>query len=481
MAALALGLAGTAAIVVPSVTAQANTANLVVDYECTGGIAGTGSGIVKLRTKLTVPTTLNVGDPLNVAWSLNYQDGTRFGAPAYMPNGGRIDVTGRVNLSGGWIGQLLPKGTVDQAGPFDKGTPLKLPAGISDFGHTDREGTVTIRPGKLSIDFRPAASEVMVNDDDPAITYSDGWENLEGQPTEDNDHHLDLHRTTAKDAWASYTFTGTGIEYVAQRDRRAGPMDIAIDGQPATPPRVDPSRNADGTLVNDANKGGQTLWRFRGLNYGQHTITIKNVEDGKWGQLDAFRVITRDLVNPPKPYRAECEIVSNPVAVQVTIGGGSENPASPSPDSSPDASPDASPDTSASPSGSVSPSGSPSASPSPSGSPSPGGGNESPSPSPSPSASRSPNLSATQNYVVAVLPQGSPSPTATKTVTLTATPSVAQVAVTPQGGAQTGEAPERMAASGVLLIGSGGALLLIGMLSGVAMLRRRAAHAGERS
>ncbi|WP_285785469.1 hypothetical protein [Microbispora sp. NBRC 16548] len=476
MAALALGLAGTAAIVVPAVTAQANTADLVVDYACQQGIAGTGSGTVYLRTKLTVPTTLNVGDPLTVAWKLGYKDATRFGAPARLPNGGRTEVTGRVNLTGSWIGQLQPKGSVDQPGAMIKGTPLKLPDGIADFAYTDREGTLTVKPGKLFVDFRPPASEVMVNDDDPAITYSGGWENLEGQPSGDNDYHLDLHRTTVSGAWASLTFTGTGVEYVAQRDRRAGPIDIDVDGQPGTPPRIDPSTNDDGTPVNDANKGGQTLWKFHGLKYGEHTITIKNVEDGKWGQLDAFRVVTRELANPPQEYRAECTLISAPVAVQVTIGGGTNSSPSASvePSESPDSSP--SPDSSASPSGSVSPSASPTATPS--GSPS---GDQSPSASPSPSASRSPNLAPTQNYVVTVVTvQGSPSPTATKTVTLTATPSVAQVAITPQGGAQTGEAPERVSSSGMLLIGSGGALLMIGMLSGVAMLRRRAAHSGER-
>ncbi|MEU7915209.1 hypothetical protein [Microbispora bryophytorum] len=469
---MALGLAGTAMVVTPSSTAGAATATLVVDYACSGGIAGTGPGTVNLRTRLTVPTTLNVGDPLNVEWKLNYTDGT-LGSPAYMPNGGRIDVIGRANISGSWVGQLQPTGTAEQPGPIDKGVPLKLPVGISDFGHTDRAGTVTVRPGKtLFVDFRPSASEVMVNDDDPAITYNGGWEDHDGLPSEDHDHHLDLHSTTVKDAWASYTFTGTGIEYVAQKDRDAGPIDIAIDGQPAAPPRVDPSRNADGTLVNDAHRGGQTLWKFHGLKYEQHTITIKNVQDAKLGQLDAFRVITRDLVNAPKDYRAECTLVNAPGAIQVEIGGGGDNPASPSPDTS--ASPSASPSASASPTdenpGGDGDGDSPPPSPSPSA-----------TPSPSPSASPSPAAAQTQNYIVtAVVTQGSPSPTATRTVTLTATPSVAQVAITPQGGAQTGEAPERMSSSGMLLIGSGGALLMIGMLSGVAMLRRRAAHSGER-
>ncbi|MGI5161307.1 hypothetical protein [Microbispora sp. CA-102843] len=475
MAALALGLAGTAAIVVPAVTAQANTADLVVDYACNTGIAASGSGTVYLRTKLTVPTTLKVGDPLNVAWNLAYRDATRFGAPTLLPNGGRIYVTGEVNLSDGWQGQLQPVGNIDQAGSMKKGTPLDLPSTISDFAYTTRAGTVTVKPGKLYVDFRPPASEIMINDDqvDPKINYSGGdWVDVNDRPSGDNDYHLDFHQTNKAGAWASLTFTGTGVEYVAQKDRRGGPVEIWVDNQLGTPPRVDPSKNDDGTLVNASNVGGQTLWSFTGLEYGEHTITIKNVED-KRTLLDAFRVITGELPGPPPQYRAECTLISAPVAVQVTIGGG-DNPASPSPDSSPDTSPSASASASASASPTDENPGGGSPSPSPSATPTP-------TPSTSPSASPSPAAAQTQNYVVtAVVTQGSPSPTATRTVTLTATPTVAQVAITPQGGAQTGEAPERVSSSGMLLIGSGGALLLIGMLSGVALLRRRAAHSGER-
>ncbi|WP_327043650.1 hypothetical protein OG320_17805 [Microbispora sp. NBC_01189] len=467
MAALALGLAGTAAVVVPAMTATASTADLVVDYACNQGIASSGSGTVYLRTKLTVPTTLNVGDPLNVGWNLAYRDATRFGAPALLPNGGRIYATGEVNLSDGWKGQLQPVGNVDQAGAMKKGTPLTLPTTISDFAYTTRAGTVTVKPGNLYVDFRPPASEVMVNDDDLSITYSAGdWTDVNDRPSGDNDYHLDYHRTNKAGAWAALTFTGTGIEYVAQRDRHAGPVEIWVDNQLGTPPRVEPNKKDDGTLVNDSNVGGQTLWSFTELEYGEHTISIKSAED-KRTLLDAFRVITGELPGPPPQYRATCTLISAPVAVQVTIAGGN-TPTSPS--TSPDTSPPASPDTSGSPSST--PDGN---------SPPPDGNSPSPSVSPSTTPSPTPPVAATQSYLTSVVVKGSPSPTATRTVTLTATPTVAQVAVTPKDGAQTGEAPERMAASGPLLLGSGGALLTIGVLSGVALLRRRAAHAGERA
>ncbi|MEV0967086.1 hypothetical protein [Microtetraspora glauca] len=468
MAASVLGLAGAAAIVVPSMSAGASTAELVVDYACTGGVAGTGSGVVNLRTKVTIPTTLNVGDPLNIGWDLNYKDVTRFGAPALLPNGGKIEVTGNVQLSGAWEGVLKPMGNVDQEAPLVKGSPLKLPEGISDFAHTDRVGVVKVTPRKLFVDFRPPASEIMVNDDDPGITYSADWDDHNDQLSQNNDYHLDLHRTTKAGAWASYTFTGTGVEYVAQKDQRAGPVDIFIDGVAGTPPRIDPSKNDDGTQVNDANKGGQTLWRFRGLPYGQHTITVTNVEDGKWGQLDAFRVITRELVNPPKEYRAECNLVSAPVSVNVNIGEGGTAPTSPGGSQSAD------------PSDSGNPSGSPSTSPSAtaSGSTTPTPGNSSSPPTTGNGSTSTP----TDSKLTSVVVLGSPTPTATTTITLPATtPTAAQVKVTPKGGAQTGEAPETSRASAALLIGSGGAMVIGGVFSGIVLLRRRAAHANDRS
>src|SRR5690606_7161110 len=72
----------------------------------------------------------------------------------------------------------------------------------------------------------------------------------------------------------------------------------------------------------------------------------------------------------------------------------------------------------------------------------------------------------------------SPSPRPTQTVTSTVTASP-QVRITPVGAAQTGEAPASGPSPGAL-IAFGAALLTGGVLGGVALRRRRAAHAGDR-
>lgn len=77
------------------------------------------------------------------------------------------------------------------------------------------------------------------------------------------------------------------------------------------------------------------------------------------------------------------------------------------------------------------------------------------------------------------------SPRPTRTTTVTATPKStrttyvkAQVAKTPKGGVDTGEAPETGGAGSYGLI-AGGSMLLMGSATGGLLLRRRrATHAG---
>lgn len=445
--ATALGVVGGLVVLSSQVPAQAATVDVNLDYRCKGGIADSGSAPVFLSTTLTIPTTLNVGDPLNVSWKLAYRDQSRFGSPGRFPAGATVSVLGNIKLTNGWVGVLQPKGSVTQGDPLIPGTPLTLPEGISDFAHTDRPGTVRLTPDKLFVDFTPPAGELMINDDDPAILYTpptgsggaDSWRSVVNRPPEHNDHNLNFHRTRTAGETATLAFTGTGIEYVGQRDHRAGPVDIILNSQPGTPPRVDPSKNDDGTDVTLANLGGQTLWSFTDLPYGNHTITIKNVQNKRM-VLDAFRVITKELPEPPEQYRATCTLISKPVSVDVTIGeGGTVPPITESPTDG------------------VTPS-----------------GGVTPTDGVTPPTTHSPGA-MTPSPPLGLGPGEMPTPRPTWTTTVTAT-AAPQVRVTPIGAAQTGEAPERH--SGVVLIGVGALLLTGGALGGLALHRRRAAHSG---
>ncbi|MEV7005379.1 hypothetical protein [Streptosporangium sp. NPDC051022] len=521
----ALGLVGGALFVLPTAPAGANSADLVVDYSCTGGPASVAShGPVNLTTRLSVPTTLTVGEPLNVKWALGYKgDPTRFGSPDYFAKGGKVTVTGNVQLAGVWNGILQPSGSEDQP-ELRADDVLKLPESISDSAHTDRVGKLKITPQQLFVDFTPPEGEVMVNDDEyNRVEYTGAWKDFNDQPWNRSDYHFDIHRTLDKGATASLTFTGTGIEYVAQRDYRASRVLFYIDGKPATPAFVEPSKNSDGTTSNDAHKGGQTLWKFHGLKYGKHLIQVVNDEQGtsddlgKWAQLDAFRVVTEKLPEPPQEHRATCTLVSAPVSVDVTISSGatasptiSQSPVG-TPTSTPTCTPTPSPTTSTpachypTPTCTPAPYSTTCHYPTPTCTPvsypaTPTCYPSTPTPTcrlitPVPTPTGTPAVTPTPTPTCYVTPttvyttpapnggQGTgttstPKPTLTVTATVTptrATPTAPQVVVTPSGGAQTGEAPDERP-SGMGLIGAGAAMVLGSAWGGVALKRRRAAH-----
>ncbi|WP_440070918.1 hypothetical protein [Streptosporangium sp. OZ121] len=437
----------------------------MVDYSCTGGIA-LGGSVVNLRTKVSIPTTLTVGEPLNIGWALNYKNGdpARFGSPGYFGPGGKVLVTGNVQVSGSWVGVLQPKGSVDQPGKLQPGKILKLPDGISDSAHTDRAGTLKVSPRKLFVDFMPPAGEVVVNNDDPQVSYhaAGDWYELNDQPLSIGDHGRDLHRTDKVNSFATFKFTGTGIEYIARRSTEAGQVGFKIDGQDATPSSVDASKNPDGTPTNAAHQGGLTLWRFNDLKYGEHTLQVTNLEAGKFAQVDAFRVITKNLANPPADYRATCTLVSAPVSVNVTI---SEPGESPSPTASPTITDTSDP--SATPT--FTPTFTPTITPTP-------------TPTPSSNGNQNGDQNGGTNSTTRSTTTSTPKPTLTVTATVTPTrptPTAPQVIITPSGGAQTGEAPQ--GGSGLGLLGAGTAMVTGSALGGVVLMRRRAAHArGQR-
>ncbi|WP_157099702.1 hypothetical protein [Microbispora sp. ATCC PTA-5024] len=461
LAAAVVSVAGGVLLALPLTSARAEAVEIDLNYTCVSGPQGVAPTPVNLKVTLTLQTALAVGQPLDVRWGVAYRDGTRFLSPGLFQPGARLSATGVSGISGDlWNGELNSLGYKDQA-LLQNGGPIELPELISGAVSTTQAGTLELVPKKLFIDFTPPASETVVNDDDPSIGYvGSDWADYNDRAPQFKDIHEDVHASEVSGAEVSFPFTGTGVDFITEQDYRAGQVQFAIDGKPGIPATADASKDENGNPVVVANQGNHTLWGMRGLPYKQHTLTVKKL-DAKWAMVDGFRVVTEQIMTPPKQLQAVCTPTKKPTAVRVTIGGG---------DGGGGTTPPTSPSSSGSPSGSPDPSGS---TPPPSGSPSPSGSAASGSPSSTPSQS--------QSQVVAVVVQGSPTPTATTTVTLTATPTVAQVRVTPKGGAQTGEEPVRTSASGPLLVGSGGVMLVIGVFSGVALLRRRAAHSGDRN
>ncbi|MFC0864675.1 hypothetical protein ACFHYQ_20495 [Sphaerimonospora cavernae] len=461
LAAAVVSVIGGGLLALPLTSAQAEMAQVDLTYRCTKGVA---PNPVDLKITLTVQTALSVGQPLDVKWNIAYENGTRFLSPGLFQPGARLSATGKVGVLGEkWQGELHSLGAKDQE-RLQAGGPLALPELISGAVSTTDEGVFAIEPRDLLIDFTPPPSEKVVNDDDLSkISYDANWIDFNDRDPKFHDIHEDVHATEVQGAKATFEFTGTGVDFITEQDHRAGEVDFKIDGKPGIPATADASKDADGNPVVVVNQGNHTLWGMRGLPYGPHTLEVTNLEN-KWMMVDGFRAVTEQLLDPPKQFQATCKPVKKPTAIRVVIGGGNST---------------AGPSTS--PSGSDGPSNTPGGTP---GGNTPGGntpGGETPGGStPARTPSFSPRPTVTVTATATATAAASPSPTATTTVTMTATPTVAQVEVTPKGGAQTGEAPEQTS-SGGLLLGSGGLMLLVGVWGGVATLRRRAAHSGDSS
>lgn len=458
---LAASIASVAAIGVvalPGIPASAAPADLVVNYTCTatGPNSIVRNGPVHLTTNLTFATDLVVGDPLNFTWKLHYADATQLQSPGYFPKGAVVHATGNVQLTSSWQGILQPKGTATQAKELRPDSYLSLPESITDPGLIDKVGTITVTPKDIELDFTPPDGTVVVNDGDDAdnpsdmkIVYHGGWTSLDDLPGSENHVHNDLHQTTNINDWAEFDFIGTGVEYIGPYDKDAGEVDVYIDGNKIA--TVDPSRSDGDVPRNDDMNGGQSLWESPPLQYGKHTVKIVNAST-KTAWLDAFRVSTNTASDPTGFHNAVCKLVGGPVSVQVTVRDKTGPTGTGTPTTT------STPTTTGTPTGTSSPT----------------------SPAGTPTWHHTHHPTSTTGLgVVAVVPAVTGTGTGTPTATgPTSTTYVrAQVAKTPKGGVDTGVAPDPgdepyglMTSGVVLLMGSAG--------GGLALRRRRAAHAG---
>ncbi|MFI6602711.1 hypothetical protein ACIBHX_41205 [Nonomuraea sp. NPDC050536] len=432
-----VGVAASAALSISMSPGHAE-ASLVAKYNCTGGVAGTEG--VQLEALIT--PKLAEGGMLNVGWSLKYLGNRRFGSPGFFAKGSQLNLEGIVDIVGAWNGQLRPKGGKAQDA-LVPGAQLVLPDGLSDAGSVQRPGTIRVTPGALAVRFTPAKGEVMVNNH--KLAYPGGTWTRENTEAEFGDYLNDLHKTADLGAVAKLDFTGTQVSYISRRERDLSKIRILLDGHPVTDGLVEPGKDANGTPMTGT-KAQETLWTSPELPYGPHSIEIENAEAGT-AYVDAVKVVTGELTEPPLHDQASCTLINDPGSIDITVPGAT--PTSPTPTNS------VTPTTT----------GTPTSTPTTTTS--------------SPGHVGTPTATATNGMgQVIVLPRA----TGTKTVTATASPTStkyvkAQVAKTPKGGVETGEAPEQGRQPYALI--AGGSVLLMGSATGGLLLRRRRAeHAG---
>lgn len=116
----------------------------------------------------------------------------------------------------------------------------------------------------------------MVNDS--AVTYDSNWYGTNARGY--GDYNDDTHHSTVVGATAQYTFTGTGIQYLSERNGDMGKVDVYLDN--ALQSTVD-------LYVSGARQAQQVVWQKSGLARGSHTVKVVN-RSTSVGMIDAFRI-----------------------------------------------------------------------------------------------------------------------------------------------------------------------------------------------
>jgi hypothetical protein len=127
-----------------------------------------------------------------------------------------------------------------------------------------------------------AANVHLVNDTDAHLHYSGaGWGYYGGRPSTAFDLQNDVHATTINGDSVSYTFNGTGIDYISEKSDGYGLVDVYLDGTLQT--------TVDANAAGVHNEGSQILFSASGLPAGQHTLKLVK-KSGVYLLLDAVQV-----------------------------------------------------------------------------------------------------------------------------------------------------------------------------------------------
>ncbi|MDI1465036.1 carbohydrate-binding protein [Catellatospora sp. KI3] len=118
----------------------------------------------------------------------------------------------------------------------------------------------------------------LVNDTE--LSYDANWFQTTNRGY--GDYNDDTHHTTTVNAAASYTFTGTGVEYLSERFSDMGNVDVYLDNV------LQANVNLN---VGGARQAQQVVWSKTGLASGQHTIRIVN-KTTSVAIVDALRITT---------------------------------------------------------------------------------------------------------------------------------------------------------------------------------------------
>ena len=119
-----------------------------------------------------------------------------------------------------------------------------------------------------------------VNDSDPAVKFSKEWQVVAQKNS--HDFQGDVHYTRSLGATAEFTFTGTGVEVLAQRYSDSAEIEVSIDGRPHGTVKL--------ALANFPRLVQTPVFRAEGLPAGEHRLKVEVKSKGTVS-LDGFRVL----------------------------------------------------------------------------------------------------------------------------------------------------------------------------------------------
>ncbi|TDD23760.1 glycoside hydrolase family 27 protein [Kribbella turkmenica] len=145
---------------------------------------------------------------------------------------------------------------------------------------------------------------VEVNNDDSQIVYTGSWSRSTGRGL--GDYQDDVQYTETNGDSFSYSFVGTGVDYVTETHNSQGDVDIYVDGQ---------LKETVSTYREDGRGAQQVVYSISDLPNGTHTIRgVK--KSGQFMLLDKLNVRQESLLNPDTASFDK----SAPADVSVQIG-----------------------------------------------------------------------------------------------------------------------------------------------------------------
>jgi hypothetical protein len=180
----------------------------------------------------------------------------------HLSNSSGTNLSGNVNVpnTGGW--QTWTTVTAN----------VTLPAGRQILTLNQDNGGWNINYATFALS---GGGGTEINDTDPGITYTGSWSYSASRGL--GDFQDDVHYTTTNGDSMSYTFNGTGIAYITEKEASEGNVDVYLDGVYQTTVNC----------TNSTRLPQQTLYSVAGLASGSHTLKLVK-KDASFMVVDAL-------------------------------------------------------------------------------------------------------------------------------------------------------------------------------------------------